>query len=303
MAPENVKKAMASGSNIIGHLVWYDCENANITPSHLKRLFDKHGLDQDRFFPDRIKPKNAFQKACRKAMVDSSTTSDTRRSIVKLITDASEKLIYGVVDLDVDENDKSIDPSFSDRVWFNKGSLDVEFDKGHTTSKNIKRIYDQLIGEYTTRDISRMIVRGMDKMCSVSLRRAGVVYFVPARFEQDLQALQAVVNEIGDNHFQTFALGSDEGNAQGVHQAAKSQINGKIEAMKKDIAELKHSMESGTLKGKSAENSVAVRLRRFQELKERCEILADALHVKADTLTGNLAEVATMIKRELTEAA
>lgn len=297
---KNIESALASGSYKIGFLTWYDCRNASITPTRLKALFDRHGLGESHF-PDRIKPKNAFQKACRKAQSETSTTSDTRRSITKLIVDGLDKIIYGVVDLNVHEQSESIDPDFSDKVWLDKDSLTVEYDKGHELSRNVKNIYDKLCGEYTTRDISRMIVKSMDHMASVSLRDAGVIYFVPIGFETTLRALQAVVNDVGECNMRVYSLSDGNGNPAGIEQAARSQIADKIEAMKEDISDLKESISAGTVKGKTIENSIEVRRKRFKEVKMRCQVLADALKIKADILEGDLDEVEELMNKELDE--
>lgn len=294
-----IKNALAKGTKI-GFLTWYDCRNASVTPSRLKHLFDTHGLSQDHF-PDTIKPKNAFQKACRKAMVDTSDSSDNRRSITKLIVDGLDKIVYGIVDLHVHEKQESIDPDFSATVWLDKDKLTVSYDKPHELAKRVKNIYDDLCGTYTTRDISRMIVKALDKMASVSLRDAGVIYFIPAGYETSLLALQSVVNAIGECNMKVFTLGAGDGNDKDVHAAAKSQIADKIEGMKADIADLRESIEAGTVKGKTIENSIEVRRKRFNEVKMRCRVLADALKIKAETLEGDLDEVQQLIEKELEE--
>jgi len=296
--PPNIQAALASASHTIGFLTRYDCRNASVTPSMLKTLFKKHGLD-DKYFPDDIKEKNAFQKACRRAMAESGKTSDTRRSIVKLIVDGLDKIVYGVVDLDINESQESIEPDFSDKVWLDKDALTVNFDNGHPTSKLIRDIFNQLCGEYTTRDISRMIVKSLDQMASIPLRDAGVIYFIPVGYEKDLHALQAVVNDVGQCNMRVYALADGDGNASEIQTVAKNQINDKIAAMKADIAELKESIQSNTIKGKTIENSIEVRKLRFKELRERCQILADALRIKADSLTGELDEVSKLIKKDL----
>jgi len=303
---KEIKEALASGDSLIGFLVWFDCENARVTPAGLKQLFNQHGLDE-RHLPQDIKPKNAFQKACRSVMMKTGQTSDNRRSITKLIIDGVGKIVYGVVDLDVNDAAESIEPDFSDRVWLDKGTWSVSWDKGHPVSVAIKQVYDRLCGEYTTRDISRMIVEAMDKMAALRLRRAGVVYFVPAKFEKDLQALQNVVNNVGSCNMQLFALGdtggSKFGNRNNLTQAAKSHVQDKIADMRHDIADLKQSIEDGVVKGQSAQNSIDVRLRRFRELKEKCVILADALRIKSEVLEGELGDVGRLIKEELMVAA
>lgn len=294
----SIQSALASGSRKIGFLTWYDCRNVNITPTSLKAVFDKHGLSEVHL-PDTIKPKNAFQKACRKAMVDINVNSDNRRSITKLIADGMDKIIYGVVDLNVHEQAESIDPDFSDKVWLDKNNLCVQYEKGHHLSKNIVDIFVKLCGEYTTRDISRMIVRALDHMASISLRDGGVIYFVPVGFEADLLALQKVVNDLGECNMRVFALGSDDRNSSKIEDAAKSQITDKIDSMKGDIKDLKESIESGRIKGGTIDNSIEVRRKRFNDLKVRCQILSDALKIKADVLEGNLSEVENLINQEL----
>ena len=310
---KEVSKALASGNNVIGFLVWYDCENAHVTPTSLNNLFVKHSMPQDskgKFLdlPEAIKPKNAFQKACRLAMAKDDSSNTTRTTRTKLIVDGMGKIVYGVVDMDVNERSESIEPDFSDRVWMDKGNNTVQYDKGHPTSKKVKLIFDTLCGEYTTRDISRMIVDAMDRMAALSLRKAGVVYFVPVANEKQLIALQGVVNDIGQCNMQIFALGDDSvggkfANKSGVTAAAKSHVNSKIEEMKADIASLKDSMVEGTLKGQSAKNSIDVRMARFHELKSKCQILADALKMKAEDLEGDLNSVETLIHEELEAAA
>ena len=294
----DIKNALSAGKNKIGSLTWYDCRNAHITPAQLAQLFSKFNLDE-KYMPDTIKPKHAFQKACRQAMKDDSPTSDTRRSITRIIVDGSEKIIYGVVDLDVNQTTESINPDFSDSVWLNKQALTVEYEHGHRTSLRVKKIYDQLCGEYTTRDISRMIVKSVEKMAAVSLRDGGVVYFIPNAYDSDLQALQSVVNSLGQCNMRLFTIGSDDNNSDGIVKEAKSQINNKIKAMMEDIGSLKESIENKTIQGKTIENSIKVRLSRFRELKDKCSVLADALKIKAETLEGELDKVGKLIKTDL----
>jgi len=298
----DIKSALESGGRTIGYLTWYDCENAHVTPPELKNLFHKFNFD-DKYFPKSIKPKNAFQKACRFAMNETGTSSDTRRSIVRIIVDGISKIVYGIVDLDVNQKAESISPDFSDKVWLDKDNWSVSYEHGHPTSKRIQAVYNRLCGEYTTRDISRMIVESVDKMCCVSLRDAGVVYFIPEAFRDDLHALQNVVNNIGQCNMRVYALGDKNGNTSGIENAAKSQIASSVENMKKKIADLKQSIVDGALKGKSAENSIEVRIRDFKELKNKCKILADALKIRAENLEGELDEVSKLIKRELTDVA
>jgi hypothetical protein len=69
--------------------------------------------------------------------------------------------------------------------------------------------------------------------------------------------------------------------------------------MKDDIADLKESISANTIKGKTVTNSIEVRRSRFNELKMRCQILSDALHIKADSLTNELDEVDKLIKKDL----
>lgn len=299
----NLEKALSSGRKI-GSLVWYDCRDVSITPQDLKAKFQQYGLDEA-YLPDRIKPKNAFQKACRLSMAksanteDGSVASDNRRAICKLIVDGIDKLVYGIVDLNVNESTQVIDPDFSDRVWYDKNTYSVSYDNGHPLAKQIKAAYDHLCGEYITRDISRMIVRAVDKMCAVSLRDSGVVYFVPMAFDQHLQALQDVVNNLGTCDMRVYALGDADGNSHNIEKAARSQIGSKVQELKDQIADLKFSMDQGHIKGQSVSNGIEVRIRKFRELKERCQIFSDALRIKADTLTDELTEVQSMLKREL----
>jgi len=301
MVPTNLQEALAAGDKVIGYLTWFDCENAKITPTDLKALFTQYGLD-DKYLPQSIKPKNAFQKACRKAQTKNGA-SDDRRSVVKLIVDGMEKTIYGVVDLNVHQKQETISPDFSDKVWFEKSGWAVNYENGHPTCKAIKQLYTQLCGEYTTRDISRMIVRAVDKLCSVQLRKAGIVYFVPAQMTNTLQALQSVVNSIGSCDMKVFAIGNGHGNSLGVEKEARHQINDKIAAIKAEISDLRESIESGTLKGQSAENSLQVRVRRLRELKERCGILSDALKMKAEGLMEEIENVSGLVKKELLSVA
>lgn len=299
MTSGKIQDALASGHKI-GDLCWYDCENVHITPAELVILFDQYGLDHH-YLPDKIKPKNAFQKACRQAIIfdqqGQGTSNDRRRSVVKIIVDDIDKIAYGVVDLDVQEKTESIDPNFSDTVWLDKDKFTVHNKNEHPMSLKIKEIFNRLCGEYVTRDISRMIVKAMEKMHCISLRNAGVIYFVPLALEGELKSLQSVVNSIGNCNMRVFEIG--DGNSQSVVNEAKSQINSKIESMRYDIGELKLSIKEGLLKGKSVENSVIVRWRRYNELKSKCAILADALHIKADMLMGDLQSVATLIKQDL----
>lgn len=294
----NIKDALASGSHKLGCLTWYDSRDVNVTPTRLKMLFDKHGLDT-RHFPQDIKPKNAFQKSVRKAIADVSKSNDDRRCIAKLIVDGESKLVYGVVDLNVHELSESIDPDFSDKVWLDKNSFSVSYEHGHELSKKVKNLFDQLCGEYTTRDVSRMIVKTMDRLCSVPLRDAGVIYFVPVEFDKELRALQNVVNDLGNCNMRVYTIGTHDGNVEGIEKAAKSQIQDKISKLKDEIEDLKISISDGTVKGKTIENSVEVRRRKFNELKMRCLILSDTLRIKADSLEGDLGEIDKMIAQEL----
>lgn len=295
---KNVKDIASAGGHKIGFLTWYDIENANITPAGLNDLFTKHGLDV-RHLPDDIKPKNAFQKAVRMSMVETSKSSDDRKSIAKLIVDGLDKIIYGIVDLNVNAKQENINPDFADTVTLDKQKLVVISANNHPLAQLVVTNYNKLCGEYTSRDIARMIVHTMDRLCCVPLRDAGVVYFVPVGLENELLALQNVVNDLGGSNMKVYALDARDGNAQDVERAARSQIQDRISALKGEIETLAESMSQGTVKGESANNSIEVRRRRFNELKLRCQILADALRIKAEDLEGDLGKVNTMIENEL----
>ena len=140
-------------------------------------------------------------------------------------------------------------------------------------------------------------------MASVSLRDAGVIYFIPIAFDKDLHALQNVVNSMGNCNMRTFAIGSNGDNVAHIEKVVKSQFADKIKYMKEDIADLKSSISGNTIKGKTIENSIEVRMRRYRELRERCSIMADALKFKAEGLLGEIDTVGKMIKDDLMEAA
>ena len=203
-----------------------------------------------------------------------------------------------------DKIQEGIEPDFSDRVWFDKQNQTVHNDNKHPVSLKIGQIYNQYCGEYTTRDIARMVVGTLDRMKVVHMRRAGVLYFIPSRYTKDLEALQNVVNDIGSCNFQTLALYSGDGtNQKSVTENAKSQISDKIKNMKDDLAELKQSIDDGTIKGQTASNSIDVRYERYKELKEKCLVLADSLKIKAEILLGDLDEVGRSIKEDMLSAA
>jgi len=309
MVTKDLQSVLAStGGSIFGYLTWYDCENAHITPKQLEQLFGKHGMTKNADgefvdIPEDIKPKNAFQKACRKVLSEEGMTSDTRRLVVKLIVDGDAKIVYGVVDLPIDKVTDSIKPDFSDRVWLDKDKYTVHYDNGHQASKRIAALYNQFCGEYTTRDVSRMVVNTMNRLHVVSLRKSGTLYFIPVQHTKEMLALQGVINDIGQCNFQTLTLYSNDSNIATVEQSARTQINDKINAMKEDLAELMQSVKDGTIKGKTIENSWEVRMRRYKELKEKCNVIADALRIKADSLVGDLEDVGKAIKDELTAIA
>lgn len=295
---EDIKQALNKGNHKLGNLVWYDCANISVTPTRMVHLFEKHGLNM-KYMPDSIKPKFAFQKACKMAVNHDNGTTDTRKSVVKLIEDGIDTLVYGIVDLDVNKEEEEINPNFSDKIWLNKSDFTVKSQNGHPLCAAIKVLYDKLCGEYVTRDISRMIVAAIKDMASISLRDSGVVYFIPAAYDTEITALQGVVNDLGNSDMRLFALSSGDGNDSRLESTAKSQIANKIEKMKEELNELKTSIEDGKLKGKTIDNSIEVRRQRYNKIKEQCRVLADALRIKAEDLEGNLSEIDIMIKKEL----
>ena len=307
-----IKAALEKGEKI-GALVWYSCEKAAITPSKLRQLFDQHSMRKakdkdgnDYFvdFPEDIKEKNAFQKACRLAMTrqnsdEGGNTTDNRRSVVKLIVDGKDHIAYGVVDLNVESVGENIDPDYSAKVWMEKGSGTVKFDKDHPLVDRIVAMFNELQQTYTSRDISRITVNALERMHCVSLRPGGGVYFIPVQSSDDLSALQNVINAIGACRMDVFTIGNDNGNTGSLATSVKSHINDKIEEMKADLADFRESLVNQSLKGKSANNSLEVRVRRYNELKLKCQVMADALKVKADSLLGDLDDVGKALSTDL----
>lgn len=128
---------------------------------------------------------------------------------------------------------------------------------------------------------------------ALSIRHAGGVYFIPPALTETLNALTETLKLIGANTVWTLPV-ADLGNAgETLASLARETLDAEIGAVEAELA----AFDARDIQARSS--TLERRLQKFEELRARTGLMADALSFRSDGLLEKLTRLENDVKQKL----
>lgn len=302
------KATSKSTGREIGSLVFYDVDGCKITHADLMKLFDKHGLDKDKYAPaPTIKPENAIKKVKGKI----NGRREGLGVLVEEINLTDDTVVYGVVDPKVDKVKNALDFKHQLTIEVDRKSGDIKVTNrskdphtkiGNTTCKELEKLirdmYNEFCGHLISRDITRLVMRAFKRMNVVPLRFGGGCYWLAPQHKEDMLKIDAVFNEISNtprHSMSCYTLTDNNGNVGRITENAQNQTRTKLDKLKKKVDQYREKMNLGKITARSFETKI----KEFKELRAEVNIFTDSLKFNASDLEKEITKVEDEVRAML----
>lgn len=200
-ASHNLK---AKSGTTLGHVVWHAVSDLRVTEADLKALGAKHGFKD---VPELGDPSDAFRRA---TSAQSKRGEDkTRRYLVRPVCDTADEIVRHVVVERVDKAGQRLAHEALAQLRFVKPTkrMDAVRLVGSSSSPDESAVVDgmmseatKLFAEYrdslTGPEVTRWVMRQLNKMSRVTVHPHGHVYFVPDVHGGTVERLAAFVRDL-----------------------------------------------------------------------------------------------------------
>ncbi|MBI1948598.1 MAG: hypothetical protein HYS27_23120 [Deltaproteobacteria bacterium] len=275
----------AKQAGLLGTLFWWDLGNNRVDHRILLEHADKAGLDKS-LLPSAVKPATAFKRAWRAA---------ARRIgdglLLREIAETPDQIVVAVVREHPDVLNLDLRYEVLARATFAKSTDSIALLEKHPILDGLGALFDHF-SAITTEDVRAMVL-GFVRKSGLSIRHAGGVYFIPPSLSDTLRALTEVLRSIGGNT--TWALPvADLGDAAAMlGSLARETLDAEIGAVEAELAAF-DARDVDT-----RDSTLQRRLKKFDELRGRTNLMAGALSFRADALLEKLVTLEGAVKRRL----
>lgn len=277
--------AAAKEAGLLGTLFWWDLGNNRIEHRALVDHADRAGLDKA-LLPSAVKPATAFKRAWRAAARRSSDDL-----LLREIAETPDQLTVAVVREHPDVLNLDLRYQVLARATFDKKTENIALLENHDILDGLGALFDHY-SALTTEDIRAMVL-GFVRTSGLSIRHAGGVYFIPPALSDTLRALTEVLRNVGANT--TWALPvADLGEAAAtLGSLARDTLDAEIAAVEAELA----AFDASDVE--TRDSTLQRRLKKFDELRGRTNLMAGALSFRSDALLEKLVALENDVKRRL----
>lgn len=177
------------------------------------------------------------------------------------------------------------------RATFDKKTDRIALLENHEILDGLGALFEHYAA-VTTEDVRAMVL-GFVRKSGLSIRHAGGVYFIPPALSDTLRALTDVLRAIGSNTTWALPVANLGDAAATLGALARDTLDAEIAAVEAELA---------TFDAKEVEtrdSTLQRRLKRFDEIRGRTNLMAGALSFRADALHEKLATLENEVKRRL----
>jgi hypothetical protein len=278
-------EAAAKNAGLLGTLFWWDLGNNRVAHAEFARRASDAGLDPA-LLPAAVKASTAFKRAWRAA---ARRVSD--ELLLREIADTVDQIVVAVVREDPDVLNLDLRYQVLARAAFSKKTETLTLLENHAILDALPTLFDHF-SALTTEDIRAMVLAFVRKS-GLSIRHAGGVYFIPPELSPTLAALCDVLRAVGTNTVWTLPI-ADLGDASATLGAlAKETLDEEVATVEAELAAFNASDV------KTRDSTLERRLKRFEEIRGRANLMAGALSFRADSLLDNIAKLEEEVRRRL----
>jgi hypothetical protein len=198
----------------VGFVTWFSVPDVPVALRSLRKQLIAHGLPKE-LAPKDTKAVNAFKRVMAEHDGRRRENGHIRENVVKMVEETPRHVVYQVSTTVRNLDEQIIDFPKALRVIFTKGDEEIRFNKlPEVPSRDVAPIMETIEAEYE-KNVSkvtgakvRTIVRnylsstpdeerGIEGLSGENLReRAGGIYFVPARHQDELTQLGEMLDEL-----------------------------------------------------------------------------------------------------------
>jgi hypothetical protein len=294
-AANRIAGAAKKSGEQIGAIVYWACEGVSIESDKLKKVFQKHKLDEARWFPPPIESSVVFSKALREVKRDGHLSTEDGRVLIRPINKSDTEIVIGVVDETRDKAKQDLTYDVPCKVVFTKetdqrpASVAIK-GKQHPAAVAIKQTFNDLKDKYITRDITRMLVRNIyRRMGSICLRSTGGVYFAPAAYTDEVQKHQDVVESLGGSEFYFIPIYGDAVTKNNLGRQVKRSLE-------EELKELQVKLQEFKTEKAPRPDTAARRVEDFKALKDKVSMYSSMLSLKVGDLNQGIKDAAQGMK-------
>lgn len=278
-------EAAAKQAGLLGTLFWWDLGNNRIEHGALTARADEAGLDRT-LLPAAVKPATAFKRAWRAA---------ARRAgddvLLREIAETPEQLVVAIVREHPDVLNLDLRYEVLARATFNKKTETIALLERHDILDALGALFEHY-SAVTTEDVRAMVL-GFVRKSGLSIRHAGGVYFIPPALSQTLTALVDVLRAIGSNTTWALPIANLGDAAATLGSLARETLDAEIGAVEQELSAFDTSDVD------TRDSTLQRRLKKFDELRGRTNLMAGALSFRADALHEKLIGLERDVKRRL----
>jgi hypothetical protein len=270
------------GFPILGWLVNWSSRNLSIPRADLIKALNAARIPGE--IAREVLPKNAAIRAVREAAKGKDTFH-------RKVADQEDRTSLVIAETEVDGN---LDPKFSmaTKTIFDKSSRSIKVEGKQ--KDHIEQLFEQKKQVYSSDQFRSIILRYVKSYCSgITYLETGNIYFVPVFRKQELEKLQMLFKSIGSG---AYLVCKEEINTKKVRSVmwdiTVNEVEHKVRKMREDLEELPPEAK---------EQSLELRLRKYDELKTKVEMFESVLQGKADKLKSELGKLTKAVKERVIE--
>ena len=278
-------EAAVQRASLLGTLFWWDLGNNRVEHKRLVERADAAGLDRA-LLPPAVKATTAFRRAWRAA---ARRIGDDL--LLREIADTPDQIVVAVVLEHHDVPNLDLRYQVLARATVSKKTEATAVLEQHPILDGLGALFEHY-SAVTTEDVRAMVLTFV-RRSGLSIRNAGGVYFIPPALSETLRALGQLLPEIGQNTVWTLPV-ADLGDASVTLGAlARDTLDAEITAVEADLA----AFDARDVE--TRDSTLQRRLKKFEELRGRTNLMAGALSVRADVLHEKLVMLEGEVKRRL----
>lgn len=278
-------EAAAKQAGLLGTLFWWDLGSNRVEHRVLVERADEAGLDRT-LLPSAVKPATAFRRAWRAA---ARRMSDDL--LLREIAETPEQLVVAVVREHPDVLNLDLRYEVLGRATFNKKTDSIALLEKHDILDGLSVLFEHY-SAVTTEDVRAMVL-GFVRRSGLSIRHAGGVYFIPPALSDTLRALSEVLRTVGSNTTWALPVANLGDAAATLGALARETLDAEIGAVEQELAAFDASDVD------TRDSTLQRRLRKFDEIRHRTNLMAGALSFRADSLHEKLIVLEGEVKRRL----
>jgi hypothetical protein len=267
----------------LGSLLWWTLNGNRIDHDQLVDLARREGLDE-KYIPAEVKPTAAFRRAWRHV-----ATKLPKGLLLRPIAETDDVVLIGLVREQANERAQDLEYDVAAKICFHKTTHVVSADVENQVTAEIDRMYRHHQA-HTTEDI-RLMLTGFLAEAGVSLRESGGVYFVPAAYQNSLDALCAVVQTVGHNATYQLPIADSEATCSTLREVAERTLDAELQQLQADLERYDHAtVRPSTLERKLTD---------FEDLRTRVGLFARVLSFKAEAFTKKIEIIQSNLRQQL----